>query len=172
MATTWLQATQRRGAGLDDIQAAVTQQDNYDTQMGQALSGGIGSREYGLMQRVESDRVKSQFGQLRMGLERDIHRRGIGRSGFAGESMSRLGAQQGSALADVAAGNTERLAEYQAQQRELGLKMQLARDQKKGNNKKKKFGTALGIAGLVLAPFTGGASLALTGAGAGMYAAG
>lgn len=137
-------------------------------QMNTALGGGVGSREYSLMQRAEMDKVKGQYSDLRRGLERDIYRRGIGRSGFAGEMMSRLGAQQGGAIGDVKAGVTERLADYQAQQREIGLQLKAQREQKKNNRKKTGIGAGLGVAGLVLAPFTGGASLGLTAAGGGM----
>ncbi len=131
-----------------------------------ALAGGIGTQEYNLLQRSERNRVRGQYSELRRGLERDIHRRGIGRSGFAADAMSRLGGGESGALADVDAGITDRLSQYQAQQRELGLQMKMARDQKNKSNKRKKIGAGLGIAGLVLAPFTGGASLALVGAGA------
>jgi hypothetical protein len=128
-------------------------------------AGGVGSPEYDLIRRAERDRVRGQFGDLRRQVEKSIHRRGLGRSGFAGQLMSRLGGQEGGALAEVEGGVTDRLASYKQQQRELGIQMQYQRDLKKKNEKMKKWGTGLGIAGLVLAPFTGGTSLALTGAG-------
>lgn len=142
----------------------------YVQNMNTALGGGVGSKEYSLMQRAELEKLHGQYNDLRRNLELNIHRRGIGRSGFANQLMSRLGAQEGGAIADVNAGVTDRLAEYQAQQRQLGLQMKMERDQKKSNNKKKGIGAGLGIAGLVLAPFTGGASLGLTAAGAGYMA--
>ncbi len=135
-------------------------------------AGGVGTPEYNLVQRAERDKVRGQYSELRRGLEMDIHKRGIGRSGFAADAMGRIGALEGGALADVQAGVTDRLSQYQAQQRELGLQMKMARAAQKKNTRNKKIGAGLGIAGLVLAPFTGGASLALTGVGAGMYSGG
>jgi hypothetical protein len=141
----------------------------YVQTMNNALGGGVGTPEYDIIKRAERDRVRGQFGDLRRGVEKSIHRRGLGRSGFAGQLMSRLGGQEGGALAEVEGGVTDRLAGYKQQQRELGIQMKMQRELKKKNDKMKKIGAGLGIAGLVLAPFTGGASLALAGAGAGMY---
>lgn len=133
------------------------------------LSRGLDSPEFALIKRAERNRVGGEFGALQQGLQKSIHRRGIGRSGFAAELMSRLGAQQAGALADVEAGTTERLADYQAQYRALFMQQQMERRAKKAAKQRRTTGAALGVAGLVLAPFTGGASLALAGAGAGMY---
>ena len=125
--------------------------------------------EYRALQESERQSVTQQFSEARQGLQTDIHKRGMGRSGFSAESMSKLGAKEGSALADVEAGLTDRLMNYKFQQEQLALQRAAMAKAKKKNKKKKKLGAALGVAGIVLAPFTGGASLSLTAAGAGMY---
>ena len=125
--------------------------------------------EYKALQESERQSVTQAFSEARQGLQTDIHKRGMGRSGFSAESMSKLGAKEGSALADVEGGLTDRLMNYKFQQQQLAMQQAAMAKAKKKNKKKKKLGAALGIAGLILAIPTGGASLALTGAGAGMY---
>lgn len=125
--------------------------------------------DWDLITESERQRVTGEFGEARGSLQTSIHKRGMGRSGFSAEAMSKLGAKEGMALADVQAGITDRQMNYKFQQQQLAMMAAQAAKAKKKNKKKKKLGGALAIAGLVLAPFTGGASLALTAAGAGMY---
>lgn len=130
---------------------------------------------YGALQESEKRRVVGKYGALRETLQTGMHSRGVSRSGFAVDENTKLDTSETGEMADVAAGTTERLVDYRNQQEQL-IQMQrmeeaMRKAAKKAKKKKKRgkwIGAALGVAGIALAPFTGGASLALTAAGAGM----
>lgn len=132
---------------------------------------------YGALQESERRRVGGQYSALREELQTGIHARGIGRSGFAVDENVKLDTSETGAYGEVAAGTTDRLMQYRQQQEELLMQQRMAdamaRAGKKAKKKRRKagwIGAALGVAGLALAIPTGGASLALTGAGAAMMA--
>jgi hypothetical protein len=124
--------------------------------------------EFDRMRQLGRREVAGRFSSMRNDLQRGIAGRGMGRSGFAAEAMSKLGAQEGGALAEVEANRTAAIADYNKQLEEIRMQRSAMRRAKKKARKKKAIGTALGIAGLALAPFTGGASLLLSGYGANM----
>ena len=103
--------------------------------------------QYEDLQAMELRGVQQQFGGLRQNLEKGIHNRRIGRSGFAGEAMTKLGAQEGQAIADVNAGLSDRLINYQQKERELALMSRMAKGQKK--KKGSWVGAALGAVGMI-----------------------
>ena len=128
--------------------------------------------EFDRQRQYQRREVAGRFSSMRNQLQRAVSNRGMGRSGFAGEKMSELGAQEGGALADVEANRTRAISDYNRQIEEFRMQKSAMKRAKRKANKKKAIGTALGIAGLALAPFTGGASLLLSGYGANMAASG
>jgi len=109
--------------------------------------------------RSERNRVSDTYGGLRSHLETAFNRRGIGRSGFAPEAMTRLGSEEGMAYQDVDQHTVARKQEYQAQlDQEAAQRAQEAAEARRRS--RGWLGTLLGVFGAVLAPFTGGASLA------------
>lgn len=109
------------------------------------MSNGMG--EYEQLQASELRQTQQQYGGLRQQLETGLHRKGLTRSGFAGEEQSKLGAQEAGAIGDVQAGLTQRLMDYKMQQRQLDLMAKQAKRQKR-----KKGGwvsAALGAAGMI-----------------------
>ena len=128
--------------------------------------------EFDRMRQLGRREVAGRFSSMRNDLQRGIWGRGAGRSGFTAEKMSQLGAQEGGALADVEASRTAAIADYQRQMEEMRMQRSAMRRAQRKARKKKAIGTGLAIAGLALAPVTGGSSLLLTGAGANMAASG
>jgi len=128
--------------------------------------------EFDRQRQLQRREVAGRFSSMRNQLQRGISNRGMGRSGFAAESMSQLGAQEGGALAEVEANRTQAIMDYKRQIEEFRMQQSAMRRARRKANKKKAIGTGLAVAGLALAPFTGGASLLLTGAGANMAASG
>jgi len=124
--------------------------------------------EFELRRELARRDVASTFGDARQRLQASLHRRGVGRSGFAAEAMSRLGAQEAGALAEVEAGLTESLMRFKQEQEAIRLQEQAIRRARAKRRQGKRVGGALALAGLALAPLTGGLSLGLTGAGAQM----
>lgn len=116
--------------------------------------------------------VAGRFSSMRNDLQRGIAFRGMGRSGFAAEAMSKLGAQEGGALADVEANRTAAISDYKRQVEEYRMQRAAMDRAKRKAKRKKAIGTTLAIAGLALAPMTGGLSLGMTGYGANMAASG
>lgn len=112
--------------------------------------------------------VAGRFSSMRNALQRGIAGRGMGRSGFAAEKMGELGAQEGGALAEVEASRTAAIADYNRQLAAYRMQRSADRRARRRANQKEGIGKGLALAGLVAAPFTGGASLLLTGAGASM----
>lgn len=182
------QAGERAGVISNYLQSPTPglDQNYYLSEVSQSNTPGLTAdrviREYGDEKKAmtEFDRqrllgrreVAGRFSSMRNDLQRGIAFRGMGRSGFAAEKMGQLGAQEGGALAEVEAGRTDAIAAYKRQIEEMRMQRSAERRAKRKAKKKKAIGAALGIAGLALAPVTGGASLLAAGQGANMYASG
>lgn len=107
-----------------------------------------GTPTYQGLQQAEQRGVLQQFSEKEQAAQSSASKRGISRSGFAGEQQSQIGAQEEGALAQVNAGITDRLMQYQYQQDQVNLLAKQVKMQQSAQ-RNQWIGAALSVVGSV-----------------------